>query len=256
MLDGREAVPRNRSMKLPRTLLLLLSLAPLSPAGEVFETLKTREGREYFKVEVLSNDEVGVRIRHEAGTARIPYGDLPDAVQSKYQAERKKAAVAKIEATKAEHERIRIEQEKEKQAQLEEKTKKPSNTRPEPKKESGPTEEEIQATTADREIARLEIYIGDMKVKVREAVAESSRLRGLAKAERSKTRSVVTGYRDTGNASFKLVPDKSGWAKADRYEEQASVLERQADRARVMIAEAKAKRDQFLEDSGRSPAEE
>jgi len=245
ILDGQETHLRNGIMKLPRILLLLLMTASLSPAAEVLESLKTREGREYFKVEVLSNDDVGVRIRHEAGTARIPYNDLPDAVQSKYRAERKNAAVMKIEATKAEHERIRLEEEKKKQEMLEEKARKPTRTKPtEPE---APTK--IQPVSdKKREIEKLDDYMAEMKVKAHEAVMEASRLRSLAQAERSKTRTVVKGYSDRGTAT-QVVPDKSGWAKASRYEEQAFTLERQADTARALILEAKAKRQQLKEDS-------
>lgn len=235
-------------MKFSPTLLFLLIGTPLSFGAEVLESLKTRAGREYFKVEVLTNDDVGIRIRHEAGTARIPYEDLPDAAQSKYHAERKKAAVAKIEATKADLERIRQEEEKNKQALLEEKTKKPKKARFE-SKDPEPTPSEIQPVEGDKEIEKLDTYIAGMKTRADEAVFEASKLRRLAETERSRTRFVIKKNGD-GGAVSKVVPDKSGWAKATRYEEEAAVLERQAENARAMIREAGAKRRDLIEDQG------
>ncbi|GAA5130199.1 hypothetical protein JIN84_04375 [Luteolibacter yonseiensis] len=218
-------------------------MTPLSFAGEVLESLKTRGGREYFKVEVLTNDDVGIRIRHEAGTARVPYGDLPDAVQSKYRAEWKKAVAVKSEATKAEGERIRQEEEEKKQAELADKEK-PVKPRL-PAKVSKPVTNGPQPPADDKEIKKLDAYIADLKIKASEALAEAAQLRRQADSERSRTRRVTRNYGD--QTSYTTVPDKSGWAKATKYDEQAAVLESQAEKARALILEARGRREEIEE---------
>ena len=234
-------------MKIPRSLVLLVLITPFSFGAEVLESLRTREGREYFKVEVLTNDEVGIRIRHDAGTARIPYEDLPDAIQSKYHAERKKAAVLKIEATNAEIERIKLEEQKNKRALLEQKTKKPVKPRPVSNVPKPDGKNEIQPANGGQEVQKLEGYIADMNARARDAAAEAIRLRGLAEKERSKNRTVSRGYSDTGGYSTRVVPDKSGWAQAAKYEEEAAALDLQVQKARALIIEAKSKLSDLTE---------
>lgn len=173
-------------MKLCKVLMLLwVAVAPLSFAAEVLEALKTRGGREYFKVEVLTNDDVGIRIRHEAGTARIPYEDLPDALQSKYRAEKKKAALIKIEATNAEQERIRHEQEKSEQALSEEKAKSSAKPRPQPALTKPDAESDFEAPAENKEVVKLEAYITQMKETAKAAAAEASRLRTQDSGQRA-----------------------------------------------------------------------
>jgi hypothetical protein len=238
-------------MKLPRTVLLSLVLTPLSFGAEVMESLKTRAGREYVKVEILTNDDVGIRIRHDAGTARIPYEDLPDAMQTKYRNEGKKASVAKIEATKAENERLKLEEEKNKQALLDQATKKPKKPLP-AAKPSGASEN--QPAEGDHEAEKLQAYIADMNARANEAAVQASRLRSQAETERSRTRSVTKTNRATGGAITEVVPDKSGWAKAARYEEQAVALERQVQKAHSLIREARGRHSDLSEGPG-SPVE-
>lgn len=234
-------------MKLPLIVALSLSSTPLSLSGEVLETLRTRAGREYSKVEVLTNDDVGIRIRHDGGMARIAYGDLPDSIQSKYRDERKKAAVAKIEATKAEQERLKQEQEKNEQEQLEEKTKKPAKPKSESKTPKPTVTGEIETATNGQEVQKLSIYIEEMKAKSTEATVEAARLRREAEMERSRTRTVSKRNSYTGQNTYEVVPDKAGRAKAAKYEEQAEALQRQVDNARSLILDAKARQNELRE---------
>ncbi|MFP6879104.1 MAG: hypothetical protein VCA37_19915 [Roseibacillus sp.] len=52
--------------------------------GEKLDTLSTKRGRTYNKVTISGVDEVGVKIVHEAGTARIKFAELPDLFQRRF----------------------------------------------------------------------------------------------------------------------------------------------------------------------------
>ena len=52
--------------------------------GETLDTLSTKRGRTYNKVTISGVDEVGVKIVHEAGTARIKFAELPDLFQRRF----------------------------------------------------------------------------------------------------------------------------------------------------------------------------
>jgi hypothetical protein len=242
--DGAESDLPDQMMKVPPTLLLLLAIAPFPLGAEVLESLKTRAGREYFKVEVITNDDVGIRIKHEAGTARVPYGDLPDAMQSQYRADWKKAAAAKNEAAKAESERIKLEEEDRKQAEPEAKPMKPKVV----PKESKPTTERTRSAV-DKEVQKLDAHMTDLTLRAKEVLAEAAKLRREAEAERSKVRRHEI-RNDGENRNSRPVPDKSGWAKATKYEEEAAALEGQAEKARALILEIKGKRDALKENAG------
>jgi hypothetical protein len=88
-----------------------------------------------------------------------------------------------------------------------------------------------------------------MKLKVETAHKKSAELRSLAKTEKSRTRSVNQGVDARG---YKLAPkdvaDKTGWAKAKRYEAEAEAIDLQVAKARVLIGTAEAK---YMRLSGR-----
>ena len=52
--------------------------------GEKLDTLSTKRGRTYNKVTISGVDEVGVKIVHESGTARIKFAELPDLFQRRF----------------------------------------------------------------------------------------------------------------------------------------------------------------------------
>lgn len=217
-----------------------VAAAPFSLAGEVMESLKTRGGREYLKVEVLTVDDVGIRIRHDAGTARISYQDLPDTVQAKYHFDRKKA-----EAAKAEESKNQAEHEKSFQPPPEEvgSNKQPVSGKGVVVSKSLATEKSNPVADA-RELENLEAYIADMKEMVKTKKTEIQRLRAQATAERSRVR-YVKSYSTDRNGNVRdggaAVPDKAGYAKADKYDEDATTLERQIVKANVLIGTAEAR---------------
>ncbi len=52
--------------------------------GEKHEVFKTRKGRIFRRVTIKGVDDLGVRIVHEAGTARIKFEELPDDYQKRF----------------------------------------------------------------------------------------------------------------------------------------------------------------------------
>ncbi len=55
-----------------------------SAKGEKHATLTTSRGRTYKKVVIKGVDEVGVKITHEYGTARIKFPELPEEFQARF----------------------------------------------------------------------------------------------------------------------------------------------------------------------------
>lgn len=217
-------------MKFSGALMLFwVAATSFSIAAEVMESLKTRGGREYLKVEVLTVDDVGIRIRHDAGTARISYQDLPDSLQSKYHFDRKKAAAAKAEESKnqVEHEKSF------------EPPPIPDVSKEQPvSKTRAP---QVRPAADPQELENLEAYIVDLKRMVKTKTEEVMRLRKQAAGERSRTRSVRSYNSGDDTVRSATVPDKAGYAKADKYDEEASALERQIQKAHILIGTAEAK---------------
>jgi hypothetical protein len=201
--------------------------------AEVMESLKTRDGREYLKVEIIEHDDIGLKIRHDAGTARIPFERLPDDLRDKYHFDPEKAAAQKAMENKAQNQHDRIQA-----AAVAPATTKaaaaPAAT------ESG-TDTEFAPAADDLELEKLEAYIVSMKLKVETAHKKSADLKVLAATERARKRMVNKGTDRRGNPQSEMVDDKVGWAKAKKYEAEASAIDQQVAKARVMIGTAEAK---------------
>lgn len=71
--------------------------------GEVIESLRTKSGTVYRKATIREVTSIGMQILHSEGHKRIPYEDLPDDLQQRFQfdAEQKKSAlIAEFETTR------------------------------------------------------------------------------------------------------------------------------------------------------------
>jgi hypothetical protein len=71
-------------MPIMKKLILLLGLSSLLLGADAHPTLNTTRGREYKDVTVVKVEPDGLRIRHESGTAKIPFSELPVSIQKKY----------------------------------------------------------------------------------------------------------------------------------------------------------------------------
>ncbi len=74
--------------------------------GETMETLETQSGVVYKNVNIREVTAVGIQIRHDEGQKRIPYEELPEAMQDHFQfdAKQKALALAKEQELWNEHE--------------------------------------------------------------------------------------------------------------------------------------------------------
>lgn len=74
--------------------------------GEVIEKLETLSGAVYKNVSFREVTAIGIQIRHDDGSKRIPYEELPAAMQDRFQFDpkEKEKAVATETADRAEHE--------------------------------------------------------------------------------------------------------------------------------------------------------
>ncbi|MES2924105.1 MAG: hypothetical protein V4819_21315 [Verrucomicrobiota bacterium] len=229
-------------MKFSQTLGLLLALlAAARTHAEVLDALKTRDGKEYLKVEIVANDEVGLRIRHEAGTARIPFESLPADLQRKYPIDPGKAAAKR-------QEELRAQEVHEGSASGEPAApRKSPPTPPAGPAAASPTPETDLAPPADDlEKEKLEAYIVELKVRVQSAKTEATKLRAKASMEKSKTRSVPNGVDNKGRTITKSVPDKGARFNGKKLEEEAAAIDRQIARARVLIGTAEAKYNRLM----------
>lgn len=75
--------------------------------GEELPTLKTLSGTVYEKVRIKEVTAIGMQISHNDGHKRIPYEDLPEDLQDRFQfdAKQKQQAVAVENNVKAEHDK-------------------------------------------------------------------------------------------------------------------------------------------------------
>jgi hypothetical protein len=74
--------------------------------GEIMESLETQSGAIYKNVNIREVTAVGIQIRHDEGQRRIPYEELPESMQDRFQfdAKQKAAALTKEQELWNEHE--------------------------------------------------------------------------------------------------------------------------------------------------------
>lgn len=71
--------------------------------GEQLESLHTKSGKDYEKVTIRDVTSIGMQILHKDGHMRIPYEELPEDLQQRFQFDpdqKKTAILAEIEATR------------------------------------------------------------------------------------------------------------------------------------------------------------
>lgn len=68
-----------------------------SAAGETYDLITTRLGKEYHKVRILEVTPLGVGISHSNGSARLGYRDMPDDWKTKFMFTAREVAVATLD---------------------------------------------------------------------------------------------------------------------------------------------------------------
>ncbi len=233
LLDASIRFYISRSMKNPVLGLWLLSLVSVS--ADSMDALKTRSGREYAKVEIVSHDDVGVKIRHEAGSARIAFTDLPDELQKKYSFDPKKAAAQKA------REAAQMDALPEGPAAPIPAADGPSAAPPPAPGFSEETMEDPKDLAAEDSSVKMAVLVAGLTEKIKQAQDEIKSLTKEAMMERMKTRMVDDVPDRNGRVYSKQVPDKRGKAKAKRIDGKIADIQGTINRAKVIIQKAKAR---------------
>ena len=230
-----------RAAKAELARLALAAEARRSAKGEKHESLTTKKGRTYKKVTISGVDEIGVKIFHESGTARIKFAELPTTFQQRfgYDPDRAKALLeqekqlenARDQATIA---RLRVEAGLPPEPKA---TTRPPTTRP---KTTGPTvtrpidkPEGSGPNTTNSEVAALTAEITTFEAAIEKIMDVAKGIEALAK--KAEERAFAKASRSAGDAKF----DEAAMKKAADLRDKAEAEYRKVSSLRSKITKNK-----------------
>jgi hypothetical protein len=230
-----------RAAKAQLARLALAAEARKSAKGEKHESLTTKKGRTYKKVTIRGVDEIGVRVFHESGTARIKFAELPTTFQQRfgYDPERAKALLeqerqlenARDQATIA---RLRVEAGLPPEPKA---TTRPTTTRP---KTTGPTvtrpidkPEGSGPDTSNSEVASLTAEIATFEAAIEKIKGVAKGIEALAK--KAEDKAFAQASRSAGDAKF----DEAEMKKAADLRDKAEAEYRKMSSFRSKITKNK-----------------
>jgi hypothetical protein len=250
-----------RAAKAELARLVLAAEARRSAKGEKHESLTTKKGRTYKKVTISGVDEIGVKIFHESGTARIKFAELPTTFQQRfgYDPDRAKALLeqekqlenARDQATIA---RLRVEAGLPPEPKA---TTRPPTTRPPPPpppptrppttrppttrpKTTGPTvtrpidkPEGSGPNTTNSEVAALTAEITTFEAAIEKIMDVAKGIEALAK--KAEERAFAKASRSAGDAKF----DEAAMKKAADLRDKAEAEYRKVSSLRSKITKNK-----------------
>jgi hypothetical protein len=240
-----------RAAKAQLARLALAAEARKSAKGEKHESLTTKKGRTYKKVTIRGVDEIGVRVFHESGTARIKFAELPTTFQQRfgYDPERAKALLeqerqlenARDQATIA---RLRVEAglPPEPKATTRPPTTRPPTTRPTTTrpKTTGPTvtrpidkPEGSGPDTSNSEVASLTAEIATFEAAIEKIKGVAKGIEALAK--KAEDKAFAQASRSAGDAKF----DEAEMKKAADLRDKAEAEYRKMSSFRSKITKNK-----------------
>ena len=244
-----------RAAKAELARLALAAEARRSAKGEKHESLTTKKGRTYKKVTISGVDEIGVKIFHESGTARIKFAELPTTFQQRfgYDPDRAKALLerekqlenARDQATIA---RLRVEAglPPEPKATTRPPTTRPPTTRPTTRppttrpKTTGPTvtrpidkPEGSGPNTTNSEVAALTAEIATFEAEVEKIKDVAKGIEALAK--KAEEKAFAKASRSAGDAKF----DEASMKKAADLRDKAEAEYRKMSSLRSKITKNK-----------------
>lgn len=179
--------------------------------GLKFDTFKVRT-RTYNKVVITGIDDIGVKIRHEAGTARLKFVELPAKMRTQFGYNPKASVKAKEVAKGKEAELAKLTDEQ--RAKLVEKETK----RQEARTALMAKQEKSKAAST---IKDLEAKIRKMELGITQANAEAKGLLDRAARYRSQANYVVTRRDANGFVVTEQRVSKGKLKMADNFEHQA-----------------------------------
>ena len=244
-----------RAAKAELARLALAAEARRSAKGEKHEYITTKKGRTYKKVTISGVDEIGVKIFHESGTARIKFAELPTTFQQRfgYDPDRAKALLerekqlenARDQATIA---RLRVEAglPPEPKATTRPPTTRPPTTRPTTRppttrpKTTGPTvtrpidkPEGSGPNTTNSEVAALTAEIATFEAEVEKIKDVAKGIEALAK--KAEEKAFAKASRSAGDAKF----DEASMKKAADLRDKAEAEYRKVSSLRSKITKNK-----------------
>ena len=253
-----------RAAKAELARLALAAEARRSAKGEKHEYITTKKGRTYKKVTISGVDEIGVKIFHESGTARIKFAELPTTFQQRfgYDPDRAKALLerekqlenARDQATIA---RLRVEAglPPEPKATTRPPTTRPPTTRPTTRppttrpttrppttrpKTTGPTvtrpidkPEGSGPNTTNSEVAALTAEIATFEAEVEKIKDVAKGIEALAK--KAEEKAFAKASRSAGDAKF----DEASMKKAADLRDKAEAEYRKMSSLRSKITKNK-----------------
>lgn len=229
LLQGHHAQLRGGRSGLLQELLFEAAFGNLKiPIGQKFETFKVR-AKTYNKVLITGIDDIGVKIRHEAGSARLKFVELPASMRKQFGYNPAASAKARENEKVRETELAKLTEEDRKKLMEKEAERRAARSVWEKK------EEKIKAA---KTIKVLESKIRKLKLGTSQARADIEGLRGRANRYRSEATSVVSRTDRNGNIVSETRVSKGKLKMADNYD-------RKAEQERVKIDVAKDMMDRY-----------
>lgn len=166
--------------------------------GETLDELTTKPGATYKRVEIRDVTAIGIQIRHEDGQKRIPFEELPDAMQDRFQfdAANKEIAVAAENKHRDAHEAAVAVANK-----IQEKDMEIARARQEEARQAAMKQ---SISDKNRQISQLESEIRGLEGDVRAADAQAAAARAAGRMALSRANNYRTSIRSKQNQIFTL----------------------------------------------------
>lgn len=214
--------------------------APPLVLPQAIGTLRTKDGRTFEKVTVLSQDAVGVKIVHAGGTARIGFERLPEEL-AKHFHYNPEAAEAQKRQEAARDEAHRAEPEQKPKPQPEPETPEAEGDAT-ADADSPPLEKEPALTgKAAARIAELEAYIRRLQAGIAKTEQEVAELKGKEEKYRKEADTVTVEIVDAVTRETVASARKRSMTKSIYYRNRAEKEGKKIAEARRLVAAAQAK---------------
>lgn len=166
--------------------------------GETFAELITKTGSNYKRVEIRTVTPVGIQIRHEDGQKRIPFEELPEEMQDRFQFDiaNKELALAAENKHREEHEAaVAVAN------QLEEKDMEASRARMEVNRRA---EMKSSIKSKQNQISQLQTEIHSLELQISQANAQAAAARASGRTVLTKIGSIRPHIRAKHDQIFRL----------------------------------------------------
>lgn len=166
--------------------------------GETFPELTTKAGSTYKRVEIRTVSAIGIQIRHEYGQKRIPFEELPEEMQERFQFDvaGKELAIAAENKHREEHEAaVAVAN------QLQEKDMEAARARQEVARR---TEMKRSITQKQNQISQLQSEIQSLELQISQANAQAAAARASGRMVLTKIGSLRPQIRAKHNQIFAL----------------------------------------------------